>query len=344
MPNNSTKILFLMTLISGVLISLCANSWMGAWIGLEINLLSFIPMLSSNKNMFSSEASLKYFLVQAIASSSLLFFILLKTNFYEMSNIMKNSMWWNNLIMIPLLMKIACAPFHWWFPSVIEGLTWINCFIILTIQKIAPLVLISYMLTNSYFTHSLIILSVTLGAIGGFNQVSTRKILAFSSIAHAGWMLVTMIMGMSLWLMYFLVYIMNITSIILMTSMNNIHYISQSFKIMNHKKMIKITLFISMLSLGGLPPLLGFFPKWIVINIMVLNSFIFTAFILIISSMITLFYYMRIIYATLMIMNVETTWSVGIKPKESHSKMTMFSTYILLLGMWINTLILLVVC
>nr|AVE15601.1 NADH dehydrogenase subunit 2 [Theopropus elegans] len=339
MPNNSTKILFLMTLISGVLISLCANSWMGAWIGLEINLLSFIPMLSSNKNMFSSEASLKYFLIQAIASSSLLFFILLKTNFYEMSHIMKNSLW-NNLIMIPLLMKIACAPFHWWLPSVIEGLSWMNCFIILSLQKIAPLMLISYLLTNNYFIQFMIILSALFGAFGGFNQISTRKILSFSSINHIGWMLITMIMGINLWFMYFLIYTINITSIILLMNMNNMHYISQSFNLMNHSKMSKFTLFISMLSLGGLPPFLGFFPKWIAIHFMTQNLMIFMSSILIMSSLITLFYYMRMMYTTLMITNMEITWTMMIQPKEFYSKTIMLSMYTLLLGMFISTLIL----
>nr|ASY97989.1 NADH dehydrogenase subunit 2 [Theopropus rubrobrunneus] len=340
MPKNSTKILFLMMLISGVLISLCANSWMGAWIGLEINLLSFIPMLSSNKNMFSTEASLKYFLIQAIASSSLLFFIILKTNFYELATIMKDSTW-NNLIMIPLMMKVACAPFHWWFPSVIEGLTWMNCFIILSIQKIAPLMLISYLLTNNNFIQLTIILSALFGAIGGFNQISIRKILSFSSINHVGWMLITMTMGINLWMMYFLIYTINIISIILLTSMTNMNYISQSFNLLNHKKITKFTLFISMMSLGGLPPFLGFFPKWIAIHFMIQNFMIFTSSILVMSSLVTLFYYMRLMFTTLMITNMEITWATMIQTKESYFKTIMISTYILLLGMLINTFILL---
>nr|ASY98184.1 NADH dehydrogenase subunit 2 [Mantis religiosa] len=339
MPNNSTKILFLFTLISGVLISLCANSWMGAWMGLEINLLSFIPLLSSNKNMFSTEASLKYFLIQAIASSSLLFLILLKTNTYEMFYLMKTSTW-NNLIMIPLLMKIASAPFHWWLPSVVEGLSWMNCFIILSIQKIAPLMLISYLLSNNLFIQLMIISSAIIGAIGGINQISLRKILSFSSINHIGWMLTTMIMGSNLWWMYFIIYTINIISIISLTAMINLSYISQTFNIMNNKKIIKFTLFISMLSLGGLPPFLGFFPKWIAIQFMAQNLMIFTSSILIMSSLLTLYYYMRMMYTTLMITNSEITWMMLIYPKQNYPKTIMFSLSILTLGMLACTLIL----
>uniref|UniRef100_UPI0030026BE4 NADH dehydrogenase subunit 2 n=1 Tax=Acromantis hesione TaxID=2033270 RepID=UPI0030026BE4 len=339
MPNNSMKILFLSTLISGVLISLCANSWMGAWMGLEINLLSFIPLLSSNKNMLSTESSLKYFLIQAIASSALLFLILLKTSNLEMFYFTKN--WpWNNLIMIPLLMKIACAPFHWWLPSVVEGLSWMNCFMILSVQKIAPLVMISYMITNNHFIQFMIIFSAFVGAIGGLNQISLRKILSFSSINHIGWMLTTMILGSNLWFMYFIIYTANIITVISMTTTFSLSYISQTFNSLNNKKIIKFTLFMALLSLGGLPPFLGFFPKWIAIQFMTQNLMIFTPTILILSSLLTLYYYMRIMYTTLMITNTEIIWTIAMYPKINHSKTIMFSLCFLLLGMLVCTLIL----
>nr|ASM82735.1 NADH dehydrogenase subunit 2 [Hapalopeza occipitalis] len=338
MPNNSTKILFLMTLISGVLISLCANSWLGAWMGLEINLLSFIPILSSSKNMFSTEASLKYFLVQAIASSTLLFMILVKTNLNEMFHLVKNNEW-NNLMITPLLLKVACAPFHWWIPSVMEGLTWLNCFILLSVQKIAPLMLISYMLINNLFIQMMIISTAFIGAVGGLNQTSIRKILAFSSINHMGWMIVAMMMGSNLWFMYFTVYLINIITIIMITSVTNLSYISQTFNLMNNKKIIKFMLFISMLSLGGLPPFTGFFPKWIIIQFMTQNLMIFTSMILIMTSLLTLFYYMRIMYSTLLISSSETSWVTLMYLKFLHPKMTMLFLSMIILGMLTSTLI-----
>nr|ASY98223.1 NADH dehydrogenase subunit 2 [Popa spurca] len=339
MPNNSMKILFLMTLISGMLISLSANSWMGAWMGLEINLLSFIPLLSSYKNMYSTEASLKYFLIQAIASSTLLFMIILKNNIHEMFYLTK-MMNWNSLIMIPLLMKIASAPFHWWFPSVMEGLSWMNCLVILSIQKIAPLMLISYMITNSYFTQLMIMSSAMIGAIGGLNQTSLRKILSFSSINHTGWMLTTMVLAPNLWLMYLSIYIANIISIISITATTSLSYISQTFYTLNNKKIIKFILLISLMSLGGLPPFVGFFPKWITIQFMMQNMMIFTAMILIFSSLLTLYYYMRFMYATLMITNLETTWTPMIYSKYNLSKTIMFSLFLLIMGMLTCTLFL----
>nr|ASY98249.1 NADH dehydrogenase subunit 2 [Pseudogalepsus sp. JZ-2017] len=339
MPNNSTKILFLITLISGILISLSANSWLGAWMGLEINLLSFIPLLSSNKSMMITETSLKYFLIQAIASSSLLFLILMKINMYEMFYLIQNN-FWNDIIMMPLLTKIAAAPFHWWLPSVVEGTSWMNCFIILSIQKIAPLALMSYLLSNSYLIQLVIISSAIIGALGGFNQVSIRKLLSFSSINHISWMMITMIMGSNLWLMYFTIYLINIFIIISITTMINLSFISQSFNSLNNQKLIKISLFISMLSLGGLPPFLGFFPKWIAINFMIQNLMIFSSTILIMSSLLTLFYYMRLMYSTLMITTSETIWlKLIFISSNSFLLLMMYALSLTLLGMLSTTLL-----
>nr|YP_010598408.1 NADH dehydrogenase subunit 2 [Deroplatys truncata]UIX55352.1 NADH dehydrogenase subunit 2 [Deroplatys truncata] len=338
MPNNSMKILFLMTLISGVLISLCANSWMGAWMGLEINLLSFIPLLSSSKNLFSTEASLKYFLIQAISSSTFLFLIMMKINIQEMFYLMKFNNW-NTLITIPILMKIASAPFHWWLPSVMEGLSWMNCFIILSIQKVAPLMFISYLITNNFFIQIIITISAIMGAIGGLNQISLRKILSFSSINHIGWMLTTMIMGSNFWMTYFIIYTVNIIPIIFMVNKMNLSFIPQTFNSFNNKKIIKFILFSSLLSLGGLPPFIGFFPKWIIIQIMIQNLMILTSMTLIMSSLLTLYYYLRIIYTTLMITNSEMTW-MAIYSNNNLGKSTFLFLFILIFGLSICTLIL----
>nr|YP_009255711.1 NADH dehydrogenase subunit 2 [Humbertiella nada]AND97171.1 NADH dehydrogenase subunit 2 [Humbertiella nada] len=337
MSQNSTKILFLTTLISGMIITLSANSWMSAWMGLEINLLSFIPLMSSAQNMLSNEASLKYFLIQAIASSSLLFFILLKIYTNELFYL--NSNFWNNFLMTPLLMKIAGAPLHWWLPSVTEGLSWGNSFILLSIQKIAPLTLISYLLSSNFFIQAVIISSAILGAIGGFNQISLRKILSFSSINHIGWMLVAMITGTSTWLLYFSIYFINIAVIILLMAMANLTFITQTFNFMGNLKLMKSTLFISMLSLGGLPPFLGFFPKWITIQTMIQNTMFLPCLILILSSLLTLFYYMRIMFTALILTNSEMSWSISISNNQSSLPTSlMMGLSFIILGMLICTL------
>nr|WAX39350.1 NADH dehydrogenase subunit 2 [Neostylopyga rhombifolia] len=309
MTNNSTKILLLTTLMSGMLISISSNSWLGAWIGLEINLLSFIPLMSTNKNVYTTEASMKYFIVQALASSTLLFLIISKSMMEELY-MMYNNYLTSMIISTPLLLKMGAAPFHWWFPSIMEGLSWNNCFILMTIQKIAPLMLISYSLMMNSFMWFIIMMSITIGSIGGLNQISIRKILTYSSINHVGWMLAAMNIGDNMWIIYFLIYSMLILTIIMIIKSSQISFINQTFLMNSEMSMVKFLMFTTLLSLGGLPPFLGFLPKWIIIQHMIINDMITIISLMVIMSLMTLYYYLRICYASFMISYTEPKWNI----------------------------------
>nr|AVN68096.1 NADH dehydrogenase subunit 2 [Blattella vaga] len=323
--------LFLTTLISGILITISSNSWLGAWMGLEINLLSFIPIMSSNENIFTTEASLKYFLVQALASSVLLFLIISKTMMEDMFSLVSSST--SSIILTtPLLLKGGAAPFHWWFPSVMEGLNWSNCFILMTLQKITPLILISYSMKMSAFYTFVIIMSVIVGSIGGYNQISIRKILTYSSINHMGWMLSAMLLGENLWSMYFLIYSFLTMTIILIISPFQISFINQTFLINNDNPIMKFLLFTSLLSLGGLPPFLGFLPKWLIIQSMMNNNLSFMITIMVVVSLITLYYYLRISYSSFMILHSEPSWNIQIH-KNKYLILTLLLSSLSLLGL-----------
>jgi NADH-ubiquinone oxidoreductase chain 2 len=110
MPNNPTKILLSTVLVGGILISISSNSWLGAWIGLEINLISFIPLISSQENIFTTEASLKYYIIQALASSTLLFLVVMKALINQGFSTGREVH--EYIIIIPLLLKIGAAPLH----------------------------------------------------------------------------------------------------------------------------------------------------------------------------------------------------------------------------------------
>nr|YP_009250311.1 NADH dehydrogenase subunit 2 [Periplaneta lateralis]AMW91066.1 NADH dehydrogenase subunit 2 [Periplaneta lateralis]UEV86523.1 NADH dehydrogenase subunit 2 [Periplaneta lateralis] len=309
MTNNSTKILLLATLMSGMLISISSNSWLGAWIGLEINLLSFIPLMSTNKNVFTTEASMKYFIVQALASSTLLFLIISKSMIEELYTFSNNYLT-SVIINTPLLLKSGAAPFHWWFPSIMEGLSWSNCFILMTIQKMAPLMLISYYMTMNTFMWIIILISIIIGSIGGLNQISIRKILTYSSINHMGWMLAAMNIGENMWIFYFLIYSMLTLTIITIVSSHQISFINQTFLMSNELSTMKFLMFTTLLSLGGLPPFLGFLPKWIIIQHMIINEMNFLISLMVIMSLMTLYYYLRICYASFMILYAEPKWNI----------------------------------
>nr|WKU83760.1 NADH dehydrogenase subunit 2 [Argyra sp.] len=307
MFKNSSKILFLLILILGSLITASSNSWLGAWMGLEINLMSFIPLMNDINNLKSSEASLKYFLTQAIASSILLFSVIMFMLKFNMNFqfIINNNV--NLMILTALLLKTGAAPFHFWFPEVMEGLSWINALILMTWQKIAPLILISY-LPPSTFLFIIILITITVGSLGGLNQTSLRKLLTFSSINHLGWIFSGMLISDSIWMIYFLFYsFLSITIVIMLNSMK-IFSFNQLFSMNSSTKYFKIISMINLLSMGGLPPFLGFLPKWMVIQQLSNNGQMFLTFMLIMASLITLFFYLRMSFSAFMINYYETNW------------------------------------
>lgn len=289
-------------LVSGTIVSVSSSSMFGMWIGLEINLISFIPIIINlENNKKRREAAIKYFLVQAIASAMVIFgsifFFFYRGRFFTDSP--------NALITIALCIKLGIAPFHFWFPEVLEGLNWVNSLLLLTWQKISPLVILSlFFYTNTLFTLALI--SALVGAISGINQTSMRKILAFSSISHLGWIGRIIYFNSRLWLDYFIIY--TLTRFIMCYSfwLLNLNYFSQLTIIQDTNK--KFIIFINLLSLGGLPPLLGFLPKWIAIMVVRRNFPILI--VLIFSRLITLYFYTRLCFSTFTLYIQNMTWFI----------------------------------
>nr|AMH85422.1 NADH dehydrogenase subunit 2 [Boettcheria bisetosa] len=319
MFNNSSKIVFFSILMMGTLISISANSWLGAWMGLEINLLSFIPLMSDNKLM-STEASLKYFLTQALASSVFLFATIL---FLLNSNEIHSNFFMEMMIFSSLLLKSGSAPFHFWFPNVMEGLSWLNALILMTWQKIAPLMMISYVIFKPLIIIS-IILSSLIGALGGLNQTSLRKLMAYSSINHLGWMLASMYNSNSLWMTYFMFYSFLTFTMIFMFNMFKTSHINQLFTLFFYSKTMKFFLFFNLLSLGGLPPFLGFFPKWLVIQSMSENQLFLLTF-MVLMTLITLYFYIRLSYSAFMLNYYENSWVTNSSYNSSY--LMVFITY-----------------
>nr|YP_009743771.1 NADH dehydrogenase subunit 2 [Parallelia stuposa]QIE12502.1 NADH dehydrogenase subunit 2 [Parallelia stuposa]UIF93642.1 NADH dehydrogenase subunit 2 [Parallelia stuposa] len=300
---NSSKMFFFFILIFSTLISISANSWIGCWIGLEINLLSFIPLISNSNNLLSTEASLKYFLTQSIASINFLFSILMKMMLLKNFEL---NFFLSIMINSSMLMKMGASPFHFWFPNIVEGLSWFNNFILMTWQKITPMIILSYYF-NKNFILMIIMLNAIIGALGGLNQTSLRKIMAFSSINNLSWMLSSILISENLWLFYLIMYSFMISILCSTFYFLNVFFINQLF-INNMNSLIKINLLINFLSLGGLPPFIGFFPKWIIINFLIMNQMYFLTFILIMMSLILLFFYIRIIYSTFMFNYFKMKW------------------------------------
>nr|YP_008757569.1 NADH dehydrogenase subunit 2 [Octostigma sinensis]AEV44834.1 NADH dehydrogenase subunit 2 [Octostigma sinensis] len=292
------KALFFLTLILGSMLTLSSPSWFIMWLGLEINLMSFIPIILENNNQRSTEASLKYFVVQASGSTLILFSavsLLLKNYPLSPPSFLQTS--YILLLSLAAILKMGAAPLHFWFPGTAEGMSWLNCMTLMTWQKLAPMIFLSYMPLSSAVILS-ILLSSFFGSIGGLNQTLMRKIMAYSSINHMSWMLLSIHLSMKIWTSYFLIYSLISISFMLFMLKNKIFHLSNLFfKKTNYQK---FNCSLLLLSLGGLPPLLGFFPKWMVINKATSFSMFLTTFI-ILFTLISIFFYIRMIFSSTML-------------------------------------------
>nr|YP_009349844.1 NADH dehydrogenase subunit 2 [Conocephalus melaenus]AQM39980.1 NADH dehydrogenase subunit 2 [Conocephalus melaenus] len=331
--------LFLSCLILGTMISICSNSWFSIWMGLEINLLSFIPLMTNKKNILNSEAALKYFLVQAFASAILLFSVIITSTSSNMDFFFDYESIYSFLVSSTVLLKMGAAPFHFWFPGVMEGLNWINCFILMTWQKIAPLVLLSYVIEMNLFIYLIILISIIIGSLGGLNQTSLRKIMAYSSITHLGWMIAGLTVGDNLGFIYFLAYLFLTSGLVVLFFSYNVYHINQNFMIMLRSAPTKLFLFVTLLSLGGLPPFLGFLPKWIIIQSLTQTLSLSLIILMVISTLVTLFFYLRIIFCSCLMSYSEMKWyDPHSYPSPSQGSL-LFLAAISIMGLSLSTLI-----
>lgn len=263
--------------------------------GLEINLISFISLILTNKKCNTIEASIIYFIIQSFASiiflvSILIYRIKIYLNFFIFKFSYKT-------IIAALLTKIGRSPFHFWLPLIIERLNWVRNYLIITWQKLGPLILI-YNNLDQKFLITFVILSSITGALGGFNQTSIKKLIAFSSINQIRWLLISLIISKFLLKIYYLFYFYISFNALIIFNLFNLTSINQLYTSKFLNKSIIIFIFFNIFSIGGLPPFLGFLPK-IIIIINLNNNIIII--ILIVFTLITLYYYFRLIYSILLL-------------------------------------------
>nr|YP_009480280.1 NADH dehydrogenase subunit 2 [Argas walkerae]AIZ58497.1 NADH dehydrogenase subunit 2 [Argas walkerae] len=292
-----TMMLLFWTLLISIILSISTSSFFSLWICLEINMMVFIPMMNS-KNMLASNSMIYYFISQSLASTIFIFSIMLNLTYPLLFT-------FNTLLLTSsILIKLGAAPFHIWFPEVMDGLKLEAVLILISIQKIIPLYILSFM--NNFIMILSIILSAIVGSLGGWNQNSIRKILAFSSITHIAWLISLIMTSNHWWYLYFLTYSLIMISLLAFFIKNKMSLINQIN--ISSMPLFQISLILTVLSLGGLPPFMGFFLKLLSIKL-ILSSAPFLLLFLIPSSLLNLFFYLRLLYPFLMKMiNKNTTF------------------------------------
>nr|YP_009469092.1 NADH dehydrogenase subunit 2 [Armillifer grandis]AVC55706.1 NADH dehydrogenase subunit 2 [Armillifer grandis] len=281
-----SHLIFLPLLIMSTIIALSSTSWLIMWLSLETNLISFIPMISYPKNQFFSKSAMKYFLIQSSSSITFLFLTIFLASLPSLLLKLQP------IITLIMIMKSGSAPFHHWFITITNNISWSSLLLLLTWQKIIPFLIISLM--NTWVILPLAILNLIIGSTSGISTPSTRLIMTYSSLSHQGWMYSSMMFSDSLWMFYLMIYSMNFTLCLLPfnlmnnTSLNNPPTLYPS----------KIPLFISLMNLAGMPPLPGFIPKWIILEV-IPTHFILLSFFLITSATLSIFFYMQMTFPTL---------------------------------------------
>nr|ABF01105.1 NADH dehydrogenase subunit 2 [Scissirostrum dubium] len=308
--NPQAKLIFATSLLLGSTITISSNHWIMAWAGLELNTLAILPLISKSHHPRAIEAATKYFLVQAAASTLILF--------SGMTNAWQTGQWDITQLTCPtsciiltaaIAMKLGLAPFHFWFPEVLQGCSLITGLVLSTVMKFPPITLLlmtSQSLNPSLLT-SMAILSTALGGWMGLNQTQTRKILAFSSISHLGWMAIITIYSPKLALLNFYLYIMMTAAVFL--TLNSIKTLKLSTLMTTWTKTpaLSAMLMLTLLSLAGLPPLTGFLPKWLIIQELTKQEMAPVATIIALLSLLSLFFYLRLAYCATITLPPHTT-------------------------------------
>nr|AGG35866.1 NADH dehydrogenase subunit 2 [Epiplatys sexfasciatus] len=283
----------------GTTLTFASSHWMLAWMGLEINTMAIIPLMAQHHHPRAMEATTKYFLIQAAAAATLLFASITNawlSGQWEIMNM--NHPLPITIITLALALKLGLAPLHAWLPDVLQGLSLNTGLVLATWQKLAPLsLLIQIQPSNSHLLVFLGLSSTLIGGWGGLNQTQLRKVLAYSSIAHLGWMVLIIQFSPSLTLMTLLIYLMMTYSVFTIFKLNNTTTINNLATSWAYTPVLSALAPLILLSLGGLPPLLGFLPKWIIIQELSSQNMGMVATLAALSALLSLYFYLRLSYA-----------------------------------------------
>nr|AAQ97044.2 NADH dehydrogenase subunit 2 [Pytilia melba percivali] len=297
--NPQAKLIFIASLLLGTTITISSNHWIMAWTGLEINTLAILPLISKSHHPRAIEAATKYFLVQAAASALVLF--------SSMTNAWHTGQWDITQLTHPvscliltsaIAMKLGLVPFHFWFPEVLQGSPLTTGLILSTAMKLPPMSLLfmtSHSLNPTLLT-ILAILSTALGGWMGLNQTQIRKIMAFSSISHLGWMTIMITYNPKLTLLNFYLYTLMTAAVFLTLNSIKVLKLSTLMTAWTKAPALSAMLLLTLLSLAGLPPLTGFIPKWFIIQELTKQDMAPAATILSLLSLLGLFFYLRLAY------------------------------------------------
>jgi proton-translocating NADH-quinone oxidoreductase chain N len=332
-------ILFILFSTSSMLFLLSAQDFISMYLSIELQSLAFYIMAALKRDSeFSTEAGLKYFILGAFSSGLLVFGCSLiygftgTVEFAELAKLFSCG-WEQPLISTPswrgcelgiiflligFLFKLTAVPFHMWAPDVYEGApTAVTAFFAIT-PKVSLLLVLIRLLYQTFFDYmaewqALLIFSslasMLLGSLAGLSQQRIKRLLAYSSIGHVGYLLVALCCGsleglqaVTLYLVIYMIMTTNIFAVILaplrrslLDGVERIKYTTDFAMLGRINPLLATALTVSMFSLAGIPPLAGFYGKAFLFWAALSSSQYLLAFIGIATSAISCFYYIRLV-------------------------------------------------
>jgi NADH-quinone oxidoreductase subunit N len=310
--------------ILGMMVMISSNDLIIFYVGLELQSLALYVLASFKRDQLkSSESGLKYFVLSALSSGLLLYGCSLiygfsgSTNFNTISETM-NSMNYGLtfgivFILVGLAFKISAVPFHMWAPDVYEGSPTSVTLFFAIVPKIAALtVFIRFLyvpfadMVDQWQTIIvfLSIASMIFGAVAAIGQNNLKRLVAYSSIGHIGYMLAGLVVGTNEGIQSSIIYItiyvvmnLGLFSCLLMMKRNNQYFetIEDLSGLSKNHPILSLSLLVILFSLAGIPPLAGFFAKFYVFKTVIEQSMYFLAIVGLLSTVIAAFYYLRII-------------------------------------------------
>ena len=319
-------ILIILSLI-GMMFMVSANDLLSLFLSMELQSLALYILVSFSKEEHnSSEAGLKYFVIGSLATciflfgASLIYGYFGTTNFAEISKLLTQA---NDIsliliigvifILVSLSLKISAAPFHMWTPDVYQGSSTIITAFLSVVPKVAAFSVIIRFLVfpfgeiNVDWSKIIIILSISsmiIGSLGALFQTELKRLFAYSTINHVGFMLIGLtpgsedgIIAISIYLILYLLMNLGVFLIILNLRRDNINVtqIKDLSGYFSNNPFMACCMAIFAFSMAGIPPLAGFLGKLIVLNVAIDNNLFYLAIIGVLSSVIAAFYYLKIV-------------------------------------------------
>lgn len=313
--------------LSGAIAMVSFGNMAMFFLGLEVLSISlYILAGSKRRDLRSNEAGMKYFLMGSFASGILLFGIALiygETGSFDIArigNYVSNSMpsilffTGAGMILVALLFKVSAVPFHFWAPDVYEGSPTLITLNMATVAKIAAFAafyrLFSACFVTTFPLYGLILsvvtaLTITVGNFTALRQDSFKRMLAFSGISHAGYLMLGIISlsGKTDNAIFYYALAYGVASvaafaiaIVVAESTGSDH--TDSFNGLGKKKpFLAVALTLAMLSMAGIPPLAGFFGKYYIFSEAIRNGHLALTIVAIINSMVGVYYYFRVMMA-----------------------------------------------